>query len=260
MFERASVVELAQLAEVLEPPCALAGYVLTGRLAVSSTALVYTATGEPFAQDEGVLKLTSTHHAGRLQWELECLVRCADAGVTGVVQPLWRELDWLPVPELLDAHVAALPLPFLSGGDLNAIRRASSKENLALEAALRLGATLRHLLELPEPMVHGSLSMRSVLLPRPKANLAELTLIDFGSAKDLTGRSPHEVAELCLKDVKAFGSILSELDAEGPLKSLAADCRQGRYTSCADARLWRTLQRARARDPGWLARFWTTFR
>src|SRR5581483_1643119 len=113
--------------------------------------------------------------------ELERLVRCADAGVGGVVRPLLREVDWLPVPGLIDAHVAAVAMPFLSGGDLAAIRRRGAHQRSAGAFALEVGrvvaTTLRHLVELSEPLVHGTLSVRSVLLPHPAAELSELTLI-----------------------------------------------------------------------------------
>lgn len=247
MFERASIVELAQLAEVFGPPRALGPYLLTGLLASSSSALIYTATRGPFDVGEGVLKLTTSHHAARLRAELERLVRCADAGVSGVIRPARRELDWLPVPELMDAHVAVMALPFLSGGDLYAVRRARGpSQGLAREVALRLAATLRHLLELEEPMVHGTLTPRSVVLPSPGADLSELTLIDFGAAHDLRDVPPGDMRDLCGAEVAAFGSILLTLtqDSPGRLTEFARACSSARYASMADRRLWRALEQA----------------
>ena len=59
MFERAAVVELAQLEEVLEPPCELGPYLLTGELKRSATNILFTARGGVLGDEEGVLKLTS---------------------------------------------------------------------------------------------------------------------------------------------------------------------------------------------------------
>jgi hypothetical protein len=237
MFERAAVVELAQLEEVLQPPCELGPYLLTGQLRRSEKHMVFTARGGVFGDDEGVLKLTSSHHAARLRAEFERLARCAEAGVPGVVRPARPEPDWLPVPDLLDAHVVTLAMPFLSGGDLNAIRR--TRRDLAREVALTVAATLLHMLELAEPLVHGSLGPRSVLLPHPGASLSELTLIDLGSARDLADCSRAEAAMLCREDVVAFGALLADLQ---PLSRTALDCRNGRFTSLADPRLWRALR------------------
>lgn len=243
MFERASVVELAQLDEILEPPCELGPYVLTSQLKRSDKAIVYTARGGALGDQEGVLKLTSSHHAARLRQELERLVRCANAGVSGVVRPVASEPDWLPVSGLLDAHVAVLAMPFLSGGDLNAIGRTRRTRHLVHEVALTVGATLRHLLELAQPLVHGSLGPGSVLLPRPGADLSELTLIDLGNARDLADCSRAEAAEVCREDVVAFGALLQGLSdpADRTLRSAIADCRAGRFASLADPRLWRAL-------------------
>lgn len=247
MFERASIVELAQLAEVLAPPSALGPYLLTGLLASSSSALIFTATHGLFEDVEGVLKLTTSHHAARLRAELDRLVRCADGGVNGVIRPAMRELDWLPVPELMDAHVAVMALPFLSGGDLYAVRRARGPSpGLTREVALTLAATMRHLLELAEPMVHGSLSLRKLVLPRPDADLSQLTLIDFGDARDVGGLPPEEVRRLCEADVMAFGGVVLELTQGSPsgLGAFAESCAKAKYTSMADRRLWRDLERA----------------
>ena len=243
MFERAAVVELAQLEEVLQPPCELGPYVLTSQLSRSARAMVFTARGGVFGDDEGVLKLTSSHHAARLRAELERLVRCAEASVPGVVRPARPEPDWLPVPGLLDTHVATLALPFLSGGDLNAIRR--TRRELAHEVALTVGGTLRHMLELAEPLVHGSLGPRSALLPSPGANLSELTLIGLSSARDLADCPRAEAATLCRQDVVAFGALLADLE---PASRVTLDCRNGRFVSMADPRLWRAL---RQRQPRW---------
>lgn len=284
MFGPAATVELTQLWDVLSPPSRLGPYLLGGRLAQSEGALLFTATGGPFADAEGVLKLTSSHHAARLSAELERLVRCADAGVPGVVRPLAREAGWLPVPGLLDAHVATLPLPFLTGGDLLNIRRVRVSDHmptalatmesrrgrvhaarLTLEVAHVLGTTLRHMLELPSPFVHGHLSPHCVLLPHPDAALSELTLINLAHALDLTNVSPAEAAAACQADVAAFGTLLSELlngeYASRQLQSLIADSRAGRYANLADPRLWQALQRAEraqrdAPTSRWRPRFW----
>ena len=246
--------QTVQLADVLQPPCLLGPYLLTGLLAMSTTALVYTAKGGTFAaNEEGVLKLASSHHAARLKAELQRLVRCADAGVAGVVSPLAREIEWLPVSGMPDEHVACLAMPFLSGGDLRAARRAGLLQgDTVMQVALRIGATLKHLLELPEHLVHGSLSARSALLPRPGASLSEVTLIDFGAACELSNCSNSEARERTRADVAAFGALLDELtDAHGPLTSVRANCRARRYATMADARLWRDISRARDTKRWW---------
>ena len=238
MFERASVVELDQLAAVLEPPSQIGPYRLTGRLARSHTALVFTASGGPFDSDEGVLKITNSHHASRLEAELARLVACSDAGVRGVVWPVLREQEWLSVPAMLDAHVAAIALPFLTGGDLYAIKRARP-QGVGSEVARVIANTLRHLLELPTPMAYGNVSMHSALLPRPGAQLSELTLIDFASAVDLSNCTRPQAQAACKADVVAFGSLVLELDRG--LSALARACREGKYASMADPGLWRAL-------------------
>jgi hypothetical protein len=247
MFERAAIVELTQLADVFAPPCTLGPYMLTGVLASSSSALLYTATRGTFDDGEGVLKLTTSHHAARLRAELDVLMRCADAGVEGVIRPVLRELEWLAVPELADAHVAVMALPFFSGGDLHAVRRTrGTSQEVAREVALRLAATLRHLLELEEPLVHGALGPRSVLLPSPGAELSQLTLIDFGAAHNLRDVPSEEMRKLCATDVAGYGTIMLELtqDSRGKLTEFASACASARYPSMADRRLWRDLQHA----------------
>jgi len=238
MFERAAVVELEQLAAVLEPPCQLGPYRLTARLARSQTALVFTASGGPFDADEGVLKVATSHYASRQRAELQRLVQCSDAGVRGVVWPVLRDQEWLAVPGMLDAHIAAIALPFLTGGDLYAIKRAR-RPGLTNEALRVIANTLRHLLELPTPMTHGGVSMRNALLPRPGAELSELTLIDLGSAVELSSCTRREAEVACKADVIAFGAAISELGTE--MDGLARACREGRYASMADSGLWRAL-------------------
>jgi hypothetical protein len=253
MFEGASAVALAQLADALQPPVALGPYRLTGQLAASATALVYTAEGGAFGTEEGVLKLSNSHHAARLSGELQRLVRCADAGVEGVVRPLARDIEWLPVSGVLDEHVACLAMPFLSGGDLRAARRAGLLQGgSVVEVALRVGGTLRHLLEMPQHLVHGSLGARSALLPRPGASLSEAVLIDFGNARELSNCSKAEAAELARADVAAFGALLEELsNGSERLGNVIANCRARRYATMADARLWRDVMRARAAKRWW---------
>ena len=255
MPEPAAAIELDQLSELLVAPCRLGPYQVTGRLAKSSTALVITAVGGAFGAREGVLKVTGSHHAARLAHELALLTRCADAGVRGVVRPVAPELDWLTVPGMLDAHVACLALPFLSGGNLLNLRHAVSPEARDVGAAARtievartVGTTLRHLLDLERPLTHGQLSGRCVLLPLPRAPLAELTLLDFDAARDLIACSSPEIDALCRADVAAFGSLLGafhgDAAASRQLRAFIADCRAAHFSSLADRHLWRALQGA----------------
>ena len=136
------------------------------------------------------------------------------------------------------------PPLFLTGGDLYTLKRARP-QGLGYELPRILASTLRHLLELPAPLTHGNVSMRSALLPRPGADVSELTLIDFGSAVDLSDCTRQSAEAALRADVVAFGTLVSELDAD--LSSIARACREGKYTSMADARLWRALSHPRRR-------------
>jgi serine/threonine protein kinase len=244
-------------------------YELTGLLARSATALLYTAGGGPF-HGEGVLKLTGTAYAPILHRELELLNRCADARIGGVVAPVSRDLALLRVGNAdADRLALAIALPWLTGGDLlvvvdRAARGGRLGPQLALALARPLATVLRHLLEdLPTPLAHGDLRPRNVLLPRVGAPLADVVLIDFDSAREIgDDRSP------LADDVRAFGELLLLLSsgqvdtgptpaARTPFDTLVRRCwsatagaaaRDG-YTSLADAHFWADLQTAEAAAP-----------
>jgi hypothetical protein len=108
-----------------------------------------------------------------------------------------------------------------------------------------VGNTLRHLLQLAEPLAYGNVSMRSALLPRPGAELSELTLIGFGNAVDLSGCTRPEAEAACRADVIAFGALVSELGED--TSGVAKACREGKYGSMADPGLWHALGQPRRR-------------
>jgi hypothetical protein len=184
--------------------------VLTGDLAHTSTALLFTAIGGVFGAAEGVLKLTGSGHAAVLQRELSLLNACAEHEVRSVVRPVDAELIWFAIDgRLADQPAAAIGLPFLAGGDLAMlVARASIAgavgAELALEVAEPLVNGLRDLLEgLPRPVAHADLRPQNVLLPSADAAVAQLTLIDLDAAPEIADAPLAPVA-----DVHALGEIL----------------------------------------------------
>jgi hypothetical protein len=245
-IDPAAHVELDYLAAALAPPCELGPFTLTGRLARSASALLFTARDDAH---EVVLKLTGTGFARSLARELELLCACADADVPNVVRPIERDLVWLFASG--DRPAAALVLPLLSGGDLGtrmgrAARNGQLGPSLALEAARPLANALRGLLcDLEQPLLHGDLRVGNVLLPSPASPLADLALIDLDRAREL---EPIAAAT----EVRAFGSILCLLAtgherpgdrplAGGPFKRLLERCLKGEYASLAERQFWRDL-------------------
>jgi hypothetical protein len=202
---RAAAAELDYLVAALQPPTQLGEYALTGLLARSTTAAIYSARGPIFgAGIDGVLKLTGTAYAPILRRELDVLNAAARAEVEGVIRPLSGELVWLSATEHADRPVAALALPFLAGGDLTTLVARASRvgalgPGLALQVAQRVAEALRGLLvDLDQPVTHGDLRPQHLLLPAPDASPAQLTLIDPASGDD--SRVPA--------DVRAFGELL----------------------------------------------------
>lgn len=194
----------------MRPPRRLDAYVLTGALAHTSTALLFTATGGVFGDTEGVLKLAGSAHAGVLQRELSLLNTCAAHGVRSVVRPVDPELIWFAIDgRLADQPAAAISLPFLGGGDLaTLVARASTTGSLGAELALQvaepLANALRDLLEaLPRPVAHADLRPQNVLLPAAGAPVADLTLIDLDAAPEIA-EAPLAPAA----DVRALGELL----------------------------------------------------
>jgi len=268
--QRVAAAELEHIDRLLRPPCQVGPYALTGHLARSATALLFTARGPAFGGGEGVLKLTGTVFAPILRRELDLLLCCAAADLDGVVRPAARELVWLQVggPNT-DRPAAALALPFLAGGDLGALATRAARAgqlgpDLALSAARPIASALRGLLEaIDRPLAHGDVRPQNVLLPRPNASLDELVLIDLDAARELgpAGPTPEDAAILA-DDVAGFGRLLCLLatgDAEAaaampptsnrPFDTLLARCggRGGdQYASLADARLWHDLAAAEA--------------
>ncbi|HET6315819.1 MAG TPA: hypothetical protein VFG86_05130, partial [Chloroflexota bacterium] len=217
--ERVASAELEYLANSLRPPCQLGDYEITGQLARSATALLFTARGGVFGPEaEGVLKVTGTAYAPILQRELKLLLEATTAGIDNIVQPKHDELVWLNAGGERAARPAAgLALPFLSGGDVATLAERSARggglgANLALAVARPLGEGLRGLLtELARPVVHADVRAHNALLPSPSAKVGELTLIDLDAAHELDTdlRNPdQEAARLLAEDVRGFGDIL----------------------------------------------------
>ncbi len=81
--EHVASAELEYLAQALQPPCALGSFHVTGLLARSATALLFTARGQAFGETEGVLKLTGSAYAPILGRELALLNEAASRDVGG---------------------------------------------------------------------------------------------------------------------------------------------------------------------------------
>jgi hypothetical protein len=280
--ERVAATELAYLAAALEPPADIGGYTLTGQLARSATAVLYTARGQIFGTDEGVLKVTGTAYAPILERELRLLAQAASVELDGLVRPASAQLVWLAVGgSAADRPAAALALPFLSGGDLTAVAARASRTGslgvaLALQVARPVATALRGLLRVLErPVVHGDVRPQNVVLPSPTATFAEVLLIDLDAARELEPaiadrleRPPREVAAALVEDVHGFGEILCLLTTgrgdQPPTSDVAPRAfeqfvrrclgRDGeQYRSMADEQLWHDLAAAeREHDrPAW---------
>ncbi len=277
--ERVASAELDYLADALRPPCSLGAFELTGQLARSTTALLFTARGGAFGRDsEGVLKITGSAYAPILQRELALLQQAAAAGIDNLVRPLGDALLWLPAGgERAARPAAAMAVPFLAGGDLAALAERSGRTGglgvaLALAVARPLGEALRGLLtELPRPVVHADVRAQNVLLPFPTSLPTEVQLIDLDAAHELDTDLQHpgaEGARLLAEDVRGYGEILHLLaggssTASRSLDQLIAECREQRLTSLAGPRLWHTLaaaERAQMAPRGWLNGLLRAFR
>jgi hypothetical protein len=258
--------DLDRLHDLLDPPSSVGPYSLTGLVARTDTALVYAATGGAFGEEEAILKLTSAGYAPLLARELDLLLGCAREEVDGVIRPLLGELLWLGSRRL---EAAGMALPFCSGADLvGLIARSRPSSRLALDVGLRVGATLRALLALRRPIVHGDVRPQNVLLPRPDSLLAELTLIDLDAARQVDG--PLEVAAAepataaaMAADVRGFGELLHEVATGREADSGAASLHSGNaafdalvhrcllpntYVCLADEALWRDFDKALAAE------------
>ena len=263
--QRVAAAELEHIDRLLQPPCQASPYTLTGRLARSATTLLYTARGPAFGpRAEGVLKVTGTIYAPILRRELGLLVMCAAADIPGIIRPLQSDLEWLSIGGPgADRPAAALPLPFLSGGDLSAVAARAARNGelgpeLAMRAARPIATALRGLLEqLEPPIAHGDVRPQNVLLPSPGAPIERLLLIDLDAAREPA--DPSALAE----DVRGFGQLLSllatgDLDTEPntftkrAFDTLVRRClgRGGdQYTSFTDPRLWHDLVAAEPIPP-----------
>ena len=277
---RVGAAELEQLAEDLAPPCQLGEYVLEGLISRTATALIFIARNGSSEPSEVVLKLTGPAYAPLLERELGLLVRCRDAQLGGVVRPLRDELEWIPLDAERPAlgYLAALLLPFLSGGDLvqwigaHASRSGRLGPEPALNVGQQVGRVLRGMLSLPRPVVYGDVKPQNVLLPLPDAPLDELTLIDLDASSEierLPGDIPNvsrAVIESLVSDVNGFGELLyilatgREPPAEGEpspvtgnaafdelvVKCLIADVDTHAYSCLGDAALWHDFDHAQA--------------
>jgi hypothetical protein len=275
--ERVGSAELERLAKDLAPPRQLGEFVLEGLISKTATALVFNARGDAFGAGEGVLKLTGRGYAPLLERELGRLVLCRDAQLRGVVRPVRDELQWLALEDANQPTVAAIVLPFLSGGDLvqwigaHATRHGRLGARPALEIGERVGGVLRGMLELPRPLVHGDVKPQNVLLPETDAALDELTLIDLDASSELeqlldgAAAVPRGVIQCLISDVNGFGELLyvlatgREPPTEGEptpatgnaafdalvLNCTMADVDTHAYTSLGDEALWRDLELAR---------------
>jgi hypothetical protein len=136
--ERIGTAELELLAEKLTTPCQIGEYVLEGLIRKTSTALIFVGRGGAFGQNEGVLKLTGQQFAPLLDRELSFLGRCNEAGIRGVVRPVRPELEWIDLADEEHRSVAAILLPFLSGGDLVQWIGAHATQNGSLRPLLAL--------------------------------------------------------------------------------------------------------------------------
>lgn len=271
--ERVGSAELDVLADALAPPCQLGDYLLEGLISKTTTALVFVVRGGIFGDSEGVLKLTGRAYAPLLDRELRLLNACRAADLHSVVQPVRSELQWI---EQQGGSVAAVPLPFLAGGNLvqwigdHATRHGQLGPRLALEIGELVAGVVRALLRLPKPIVYGDVKPQNVLLPRPDAPLSDLTLIDFDAAQELEldlddlTNAPRLVAQLLIADVNGFGELLymlatgREPAVEGtpdpatgnhPFDALIVNCLTSNpdgsgYVCLADNGLWRDLEKA----------------
>ncbi len=268
--ERVATAELDYLAAALRPPVSVGSFEITGQLARSGTALLYTARATDAARapdnsPEVVLKLTGTAYAPILQRELSLLLEAVAAGIEGIIRPIVAEIQWLPVGgERAARPAAAIVLPFLSGGDLASLADRARRTGdlgppLALALARRLGEALRGLLtELERPVVHADVRGQNVLLPASNASAGDVELIDLDAAHELTSldRAGDDGARLLAEDVRGYGEILALFSGgtssgNRHLDALVAECREQRITSMVDPRLWRLLadaERAQSRS------------
>jgi serine/threonine protein kinase len=265
--------DLERLQDALDPPSRIAAYQLSGLVARTETALVYVASGGVFAdEEEGILKLTSRDYAPLLERELAILVRCEQAEVDGVIRPRNAAALRLRMGRSAGLTAVAVALPFCSGGNLvNVIAGRSSHglgSGFALDVGAYVGSALRGLLALPHPVVHGDVRPENVLLPSPESDLAQLTLIDFDAARELTTALPgvvsdRESASALAGDVRGFGELLyqsatgSELPDRAKLSTgnpafdaVVLKCLSSTpdiddsYVCLADEALWRDMQKA----------------
>jgi hypothetical protein len=268
--------ELDRLAEALSPPCRLGDFELEGLTARTATAHIFIAHGHGADAAERVLKVTGPAYAPVLERELQLLNLCRAANVAGVVRPLREDLLRIEYAPELNGPLAAIELPFLSGGDMvqwigaHATRTGRLGAGPALAVGEVVGDVLRQLLRLPRPIVHGDVKPQNVLLPRPDAPLGELVLIDLDASEaldlepDKLTAAPPEVAQRLVADVNGFGELLfmlatgREPPGEGEpnpatnnraFDTLVARCITAEpstrgYASMAGEGLWRDLSHA----------------
>src|SRR5688572_5360510 len=109
---------------------------------------------------EVVLKLTAAGYAPLLLRELDLLLSCAAGKVEGVVRPVRSAAVWSSVCGM---RAVAMVLPLCDGGDLAGfIARRAATKRLGSKFGLQVGGTLRALLALPRPIVHGDVRPQNV--------------------------------------------------------------------------------------------------
>lgn len=260
--------ELQRLA-ALDLPAELAGGIRLERaLAVSSTAVLFEATGGLFGEQTGICKVCPPSCRAIGEHEYEVLQLCARHEAGGVIRPL----SIAPIEgRLAGLDCYAIALPALGGGDLYgwAAQRAQGRFTVAdvLAIGQAVAGILRDLLELPTPVIQGDVRGSNFLFRDAAGDLDQLTAIDFDAAIVLPAPvrrlDPNPDLDAALRaDVCRFGELLfrlttgrdaspGDLDPATPNKSFnrfverCISCSSRRdYLCFVDKAFWADLQAA----------------